>query len=452
MKKKKSLTINRNENKTEKVGFDSPTRYSSEGLTIRPFRFLKIDTVQNTVQRLSGKYITYKPPKLHKGKREWYIQYMFRVPDRVKHLHNNKEWEKFRVYEDINRAKTDEYAQALLRAIEIKLQEGFDPFDYEQQTLLKLQQQIDPVKEWTCTQALNYFMQEWEQKGLEDSYLSKLKRAIEVLTAWLAVRNFQHQPVKTITKKYIELALREASNLNQWSNRTYNNNLTALVTVFAFFKKEKMISENPTADIEKKKSKSKKHTYYDPDRWNLVRDLMKKHDPLLHFAGRLVYYLCIRSEKELKHFKVGNIFIDRKRVLIKAEDAKTDEDRLIPIPDELLDELAAIRQNYPAEYYVVGKGARIKRVLENCPSPKPFANNMLSARFMKIRKLAGFSSDYTMYGFKHTRIIHLKQDGASDADIMKLTGHNSYAAYAEYLRDLGADGNADAINKISRKF
>jgi integrase len=413
---------------------------------------LNIDTVQNPVQQLSGKNITYKSPKLRKGKKEWYIEYYFRVPAKLRHLHKNKFWEKFRVFEDINRVKTDEYAQTLLRAVEIGLKEGFDPFLYKEQRFLKMQQEIDPVKEWTCTQALNYFMQEWEQKGLEASYLTKLKRAIEVLTEWLTLRNFQHQPVTTITKKYIELALREASNLHQWENRTYNNNMTALVTVFSFFKKEKMIPENPMVDIEKKKSKSKKHRYYDPERFDQVRTLLQKNDPLLFFASKLIYYLCIRSEKELKHFKVGNIFIDRRQVLIQAEEAKTDEDRFIPIPEDLVEELEAIRKSHPPDYYVVGKGARVKRVLENQPSPRPFANNMLSARFAKIRKLAGFSSDYTLYGLKHTRIIHLKQDGGMDGDIMKLTGHNSYEAYAKYLRDLGIDGNPDAINKISRKF
>lgn len=452
MTMKKKLDINNLQTESEKQGFDSPTRYSIKGMTIMPFRFLKIDTVQNPVQQLSGKNITYKPPKLRKGAKEWYIEYWFRIPAKLRHLHKNKVWAKYRVFEDINRVKTDEYAQELLRAVEIGLQEGFDPFVYKEQRFLKMQQDLDPAKEWTCTQALNYFIQEWEQKGLEDSYLTKLKRAIELLTEWLTVRNFQHQPVTTITKKYIQMALRDASNLHQWENRTYNNNLTALVTVFTFFKDEKMIPENPTEGIDKKKAISKKHRYYDPDRFDLVRDIMKKDDPLLFFASSLVYYLCIRSEKELKYLKVGNIFTDRKQVLIQGEDAKTDADRYIEIPDELIEPLAAIRKNYPDTWYVIGKGDRVKNVPDNHPSPKPFVQNMLSARFMKVRKKAGLSSDYTLYGFKHTRIIHLKQDGAQDADIMALTGHTSFQAYSEYLRDLGASGNPGAINKISRKF
>ena len=66
------------------------------------------------------------------GKR-WWIEYQFRVPPAVHHLHKNKTWEKFRVFEDINRYKSDKYAQVLLTAINFALKEGFDPFEYEKQ-------------------------------------------------------------------------------------------------------------------------------------------------------------------------------------------------------------------------------------------------------------------------------------------------------------------------------
>ena len=400
-----------------------------------------------------GKYTKWKAPKLYKGTR-WWIEYQFRIPEELRHRYKGAKWKGFPVFEDINRYKTDEYAQLLLRAVTYRLEQGFDPFEYEKQIFLEFQQaaQKDPEKVWTCIEAFNYFMQEWEQRGLEDATLGKLKRAIEVMTDWLTKRNLQHEPIKTVTKDVVKIALREASETNAWSNRTFNNNKSALSTVFTFLETEKLILENPTKGIVKKKTKSKKHRYYDPEQFEKVRKVMQKDDPLTHFATKLIYYLCIRAEKELKWFRVGNIFLDRKQVLIQAEEAKTDADRYIPIPDELLPELEHIRKNYPPHYFVVGKGNRIKNVRDNTPSVKPFPNNMISARFAKIRKKAGLSSDHTPYSFKHTRIIHLKMDGGQDKDIMQLTGHTSYQAYAEYLRDLGVDGNPEAINKISRKF
>lgn len=400
-----------------------------------------------------GKFITWKPPKLYKGKR-WWIEYQFRIPEELRPRYKGAKWKGFPVFEDINRYKTDEYAELLLKAVTFGLQQGFNPFEYEKKVFVEFQQaaQTQPGKVWTCTQAFNYFKQEWEQRGLEEATLTKLNRAIEALTQYLTKLNLQDQPVKLVTRDHVKFALREAAKEYEWSNRTFNNNKTALSTVFIFLEKEKIIDEIPTEGVESKKTKSKKHRYYDPEQFERVRKVMREDDPLTYFATKLIYYLCIRAEKELKHFRVGNIFLDRKQVLIQAEEAKTDADRFIPIPDELMEELTYIRTHYPADYYVVGKGTRIKNVRDNTPSAKPFPNNMISARYAKIRKKAGLSSDHTPYSFKHTRVIHLKQDGAQDKDIMQVTGHESYQAYAEYLRDLGVDGNPEAINKITRKF
>lgn len=404
---------------------------------------------------MSRKYVNWKPPKLYKGKDKWWVEYQFRIPAELKSRYHGAKWKGFKVYEDINRYKSEEYAQLLINAVEYGLKNGFNPFEREREIMLEFQQNGNlpsAQKKWTCTQAFNFFLQEWEGRGLEAATLTKLKRALEILTSYLYKRNLQHEPVTVVTRDIVKGALREASEANKWSNRTFNNNRTALATVFIFLEKEKIVTEVPTEGIDKKKTKAKKHRYYDAEQFERVRKILHAEDPLVYFATKLIYYLCIRAEKELKWFRVGNIFTDRKQVLIQAEQAKTDSDRYIPIPDELLAELTEIRANYPPEYYVIGKGFRIKNVRDNTPSPKPFPNNMISARFAKIRPKADLSSDHTPYSFKHTRIIHLKLDGGQDADIMRMTGHTSYQAYAEYLRDLGVDGNPEAINKISRKF
>ena len=59
---------------------------------------------------------------------------------------------------------------------------------------------------------------------------------------------------------------------------------------------------------------------------------------------------------------------------------------------------------------------------------------------------------FSLYGAKHTRIIHLKNDGATDSDIMSLTGHRDFTAYAKYLRDLGLGADAKKLNLLSRKL
>jgi len=343
-------------------------------------------------------------------------------------LYNNRKWEKFRVFQDINRFKTDEYAEAFLDSIKDQLKNSFNPFEYERHEMEKIQADIVPKKLWTSVQALYFFIQIWEDRGNEKQTTAVYKRAVDLLAGWLTARSLQNEPIGSITRKHVELCLQEKSAKEAWSNRTYNNTVTLLSTCFNFLKAEEIIVKNLCDGILRKKAKSKKHRYYDPERFDLVRKLMKEKAPMLFFAARLIYYLCIRSEKELKSFKIENIFPDRRQVLIMAEDSKTDRDRFIPIPDELLGELEDLKNKYPGNYHVVGVAHRNKFLPQNKPGPKPFGRNFLTSRFSKIRKLAGLPQDFTLYGFKHTRIIHLKQDGAKDTDIIQMTGHTSYEA------------------------
>jgi site-specific recombinase XerD len=62
--------------------------------------------------------------------------------------------------------------------------------------------------------------------------------------------------------------------LEDGNNRTFNNNLSALATVFIFLENEKIIKDIPTKGITKKKSKSKKHRYYDPQQFEKVRKVL----------------------------------------------------------------------------------------------------------------------------------------------------------------------------------
>ncbi|WP_431211038.1 hypothetical protein ACQ86N_34625 [Puia sp. P3] len=145
----------------------------------------------------------------------------------VRHLHKNKKWEKFRVFEDINRYKSDEYAQALLTAVNFALKEGFDPFEYEKQFQEQVREQIAPAsiknKVWTIMQGLSFFLQKWEKRDNERATLRRYQHPIELLTEWLTVRKLQNQPLDILTDEHIEAFLEEHKERLTWSKRTYNN-------------------------------------------------------------------------------------------------------------------------------------------------------------------------------------------------------------------------------------
>lgn len=402
----------------------------------RVFKFLDPNS-SNTVPR---KHTHFKPARIVKGRR-WYVTYSYRIPAG---LPGAGKWEVFKVFEDINRYKTDEYAETLKKAVQKALERGWSPYEDEIRF-------VEENKIWSINESLLYFLQQWSERGLEPVSFAKYNRVIKRFLAWLNKKKAQNIHAEKIVKAHIELYLKETTAANQWSNRSYNNEIDFLNTAFLFLIEKKIIADNPCKGIHQKKVVSKKHRAYDARTLDKLIQVLKKEDPLLYFAFQCVYYLCIRSDKELKHLKVGNIMPDRMQVLLTAGETKTKSDRYIPMSQAMLDvfEKRGVLDADPS-FYVFSVAHKNKFIADGKPGTTPFGLGFLSKRFRKIREKAGLSTDHTLYGAKHTRVVHLKQDGVPDGEIMSLTGHTDFASYSAYLRDLGLNSDPAKLSAATR--
>jgi integrase len=383
----------------------------------------------------------YKPAKL-KGK--WpnkFVEYYYRNPE-------TDAWQRFKVYEEINRNKSKQYDQDLLDGVNDGLKNGFNPFENRHPFR---HPKKDVPAQYTIQRALHYFLLKWKERGQDPETIVRYERAVTYLEGWLLKQGLQLSPADEITQEHIEQALAFNKTQREWSNRTYNNNKDFLSTCFLYLQKKGIIKLNPCVDITDQKTRSRKHRYYDAKTLPKIMAIMKEHDPYLHFAAQVVYYLCVRSEKELQNLMVGNIYPDRMQVLLQI--TKTKNDRYIPMTQQMLNIFQERKIfDYPGSDYLFAPPHKTKFLPDGHPGPEPFARGFFSRRFARIRKKAGLSSDFTLYGFKHTRVIHLKKDGARDEEIMSLTGHADFASYAAYLRDLGVDINPENIHKLSRNI
>lgn len=399
-----------------------------------------------TVVSSLSKIFHYRKPEIVKAKKGWYIKYYYRIPVHVRKFYDDKEWYRFRIREDINRRsgkEREQYAEWLRTEIEESLKKGYNPFEPDMEHVEKEDLGIEEEKDLGAKDAVLLFLEVWEKRGLEEASMRKYRRTANRLIEWFEKKSIPYRNIQEITQDNIEQFLNELKREKKFSNREFNNTYDFTRTIFNFLLKKKYISQSPCAGIDKMKTKSTKHRFFDEKNLKEIKKAMKATDQYLDFACDTVYYLCIRSEKELMNLKVGNILWSLNKVL--ADITKGNSERYIPM-DENIKAIFLKKgiDKYPADYYVFG--------IHGKPSIKPFGQSFFSKRFRKIRDAAGLDKNFTIYGFKHTRVIHLKQDGASDSDIMSLTGHKDFGAYAKYLRDLGMDADAAKINRLSRKI
>lgn len=388
----------------------------------------------------------YRQPKLKTKGKYWYIEYWYRIPFALREMYDNKEWLRFRVKEDINRRQGEnrkQYAEWLLSEVIDSLKHGHNPFDIEKEFIEEEQSDVTIPDEMSANNALLLFLEKWNERGLDPRSYDKYKRYVNRLLTWLQQKKMLHGDVKKITVEHIESFLSSNKKLLNHSNREYNNTYDFIRTAFNFLLKKKIIDESPCVGIDKLKAKTTKHRYFDKDSMQKIQTTLLAVDPYLYFACQVTYYACIRSDKELMHFKVGNINFEENKILITA--GKGNRDRYIPL-DENLRKLFIERGIDKADpsFYVFG--------IKGQPSKEPFGRGFFSKRFSKVRKKAGLSNDFTVYGFKFTRVVHLKHDGLDDASIMALTGHLDFTSYAKYLRNLGIEASPEKINKVSRRI
>lgn len=416
----------------------SPSQHLKPATTAG-FRFLEPKCVQNCVQT-PMKYLDYKPPKLRKGKR-WYIEFWYRVPPELVPV-LGKEWERFRVNEGINRYKDQQLADQLLKAVEEGLKAGKNPF---KQAVTDLAMEGTGTKELTIKEGLEFFLKKYQSRGLESTTLNRYSYAVELVREYFAERKLLSQPISKVRKIHIENLLEINQKERKWSNRQYNNLKGYIFTIFEFLRKKEQIDKNPVEHIESLKSKSKRHRYYDKQLFPKVTAVIKDNSPYLWYAVQFVYYLCVRSEKELSQIKVGDILDNGERFLFRAESTKSDRDDLIPIDPNLRKVMAEMGLfKAPKNYYIF--------TTEGKPGPVPFGKNFFARRFREIRELAGLSTEFTLYGFRATRAVHLINDGLKPVDLMVLLRHTNFQATQSYLRGLGIDFDKTDLIKKGRKI
>lgn len=427
-------------------------------LKIRKFVFLESKSTTLVPNR---KFVNYKPARLVVGKDRKYVTYSYRVPlDLPKELQAGHKppgkFEVFKVFEGINRAKDEEFDQELLNTVQDKLKNGFNPFQHEIDEWHRIdaaKAQEEKAKEEVIT--LNYatekFLEGYKNEGTKGQYRTMVNFLKEYFTGEKElVTDPWYQSVKYITDEDLLAFMQHYEEKRPWKPNTYNDKVEKLITILEYCVSKKYLKENPAKHLEKySKGNIVKHEYYQDDFIPVIKKAMLKigfWGPILHQFCEVVYYSCTRTDQETRRLKVENIQWDLKQLYIPADIAKGERPRSIYMVGELEELFLSMNlKNVPGHYYIFGK--------EGVPGPLPTDDGFFSDRFREdVREPNGFSDKFTVYGWKHTRIVHLYLAGVDIALLQQLCGHSSPSMTLKYLsRGLGIVLGS-LRHEVSRKF
>lgn len=232
----------------------------------------------------------------------------------------------------------------------------------------------------------------------------------------------------------------KSAGIGKLTNRTVNGAMIDVNAMFNYLINECVIESNPCKGIKKLPSRSEKNVSYTESEVAKIKAWCELHDPYLGLFLKFITYTFLRVD-ELRHIQLRKIDFENWFINMDAANIKTSfrQTKKIMQPLREVLELQGL-QDYPKDYYMFSNAGT--------PGSVPVGINFFTKRFLKLKKDLRFSKFHTMYGMRHTFVCNLVANGATNYEIMALTGHTTLAAFENYMKDIKAMMPKD----ISAKF
>ncbi len=389
-------------------------------------------------------------PKLDKSNdKMWFISWNHDVPHQLWHKYPRKRI-RIKIYDNINRyqgIEREEYADIRLKVWQYNVtKNGYNPFAEEMAELSMVNHEIVEVeKEITeihenlqndtnILKALDLFIKSREFRTDNKNSISTWNGVVGWFKAWLIENQLTHLNVSDIKRKHVADALEynklklDGNGKPIWGNRTYNNNLSNISTIFNFFVKEEMIPVNPFyGKIDKLKTTTSKNEWYNREIAAIVLPYVREAKPELYYAFAFTYFVAVRSQQELLKLKISDLDFSLNRIRFRKEVSKNGKEEFREWSNDFKYILDLMKlQTLPGDFYIFGSGGK--------PGPKKAGKNTLANFYRPIKDKLNIPSEYTIYSFKHTRVVHEMMKGTNPYEIQYLCRHQSLEETQHYMR------------------
>lgn len=411
--------------------------------------FFKSRHIPDTLLKAIGRMQPPSKPKLNTEKdNAWYIYWNHDVPPQLWNIHPRKRI-RIKKYDNINRYKGDEklaYAKLRLKVWEYVLKHSlYNPFEAEKNEAVnlvvekaniksKLEKAIIEGDEKLKTntniiKALELYMNSRIERINNTNSLSTHRGVIKWFTKYLTEKNLLGLKVSEIKRQHIADALLFTKKDREWGPTTYNGHIEHIMTVFNWFEREEYILKNPaTGKIDKVRAVIGIHKWYPREiAVPLKQHMLDSGENMIYNACAFTYHLCVRSQQELLKMKISDIDFNLKRVRFRKEITKNGREAFrdfTPDFEKILESMNI--KKLPGDWYIFGSGGK--------PSIKMAGKNSLARIYKEIKDARGLTEEYTIYSWKHTRVIHEMMKKTSPYEIQHICRHSSLSETEKYMR------------------
>lgn len=227
-----------------------------------------------------------------------------------------------------------------------------------------------------------------------------------------------HTPVEKLERKDIRLIIATAKEQNRWNNNSRNRNMTWFKTLLSVLVDEEIIQANPASGIRKDAAVHgpgfKRLT--DEEKSRIELHLYEQAPEFLEFV-MFIYQAGIRR-KELTLIKIKDINIAKREITIRADVAKTNVQRIVPLADDLMDIIMRrkVWELQPDNYLFSN---------DKFKPGRQYYSPQTTTNLWKKLVIEGLGIDCKMYSLKHKGADDKIEAGITLEALKNLYGHSS---------------------------
>ncbi len=389
-------------------------------------------------------------PRLHDHNgdlsKQWFVFYSYRNPGSGK-------MERFRLYDGFtekksNRAKRN-HAKRVIEELTKKLLNGWSPFEDRSKVIYsddlvyhQIARKYGRIRSGNKTfpYYINQFIE--TKADVRPASLTTYKSKFRYFLEFIKKKHWEENDIALFGEEQaleFNLYLRNERGL---SNKTINEYNVLLKSFFKFLIRKSVVVNNPFIEIKRLKNENLKPRIYDPELLKKITAASRHSDLQLMVAIKIIFNCFIRPG-ELRGIQIKHIDIRRGKITIPAPVSKVGIQRVVDVPDYLLEDVAAHIGKRPDHHYFIFSD-RTKGLMR-------VSRNFLYTRFVALKKAIDLPKDYILYAFKHTGMVELKRAGADWLVIKNQAGHKSLDQTIEYTTALMGDCSS-VIKKIAPRI
>lgn len=371
--------------------------------------------------------ITYTLPKLHKSKKNWYIDFLAIDP-----ATGGLRRKKYMLDKIQKVSERNARAAEIITNVTIKLRKGWTPWADVQDR--RGYAQVRNVLELYQNHILKLHASGSMKKKTFYDYSSRMCYLQDFIDAQPIPIIYMYQFDQSLISDFLDYIFLDCDT----SARTRNNYRTWCSALCGWMIEKKYLEKNPVIGIKPIPEGEKERDALKEEHLQRLKEYLMENDRHFLLACMMEYYTFIRPS-ELTFIRLNDIFIKEQKIFVDHSVSKNRKDGMVGLNDTIIKLMIDLGIfNCPGNYYLFGKNMK--------PSESKADPRIFRDRFAKLRKLMSWPKSYMFYSLKDSGI----RDLANSEGIViarDQARHSDISTTNRYLK-----GNSMAVHEETKHF